>query len=86
MIMFVIDDRSRLVCHLQRYLDETAQSLIHCLCQALMHTTFDPFVVGLTRAHPTNKINDLARFSPPGFLVSVYDVLADVRLFSESRM
>jgi transposase InsO family protein len=36
MIMCVIDDRSRLVCHLQWYLDETAQSLIHCLCQALM--------------------------------------------------
>jgi transposase InsO family protein len=36
MIMCVIDDRSRLVCHLQWYLDETAQSLIHCLSQALM--------------------------------------------------
>ena len=36
MIMCVIDDRSRLVCHLQWYLDETAQSLIHALCQALM--------------------------------------------------
>jgi transposase InsO family protein len=32
----VIDDRSRLVCHLQWYLDETAQSLIHALCQAFM--------------------------------------------------
>lgn len=32
----VIDDRSRLVCHLQWYLDETAQSLIHGLCQAFM--------------------------------------------------
>jgi putative transposase len=28
--------RSRLVCHLQWYLDETAQSLIHALCQAFM--------------------------------------------------
>lgn len=36
MIMCVIDDRSRLVCHLQWYLDESAQSLIHCLSQALM--------------------------------------------------
>jgi len=36
MIMCVIDDHSRLVCHLQWYLDETAQSLIHCLSQALM--------------------------------------------------
>ena len=32
----VIDDRSRLVCHLQWYLDETAQSLVHGLCQAFM--------------------------------------------------
>ena len=36
MLMGVIDDRSRLVCHLQWYLDETAQSLIHALCQAFM--------------------------------------------------
>ena len=36
MIMCVIDDHSRLVCHLQWYLDETAQSLIHCLSQAFM--------------------------------------------------
>ncbi len=31
-----IDDRSRLVCHLQWYLDEGAQTLIHGLGQALM--------------------------------------------------
>jgi putative transposase len=36
MLLGVIDDRSRLVCHLQWYLDETAESLIHGLCQALM--------------------------------------------------
>ena len=36
MVVCVIDDRSRLVCHLQWYLDETAQSLIHALCQAFM--------------------------------------------------
>ena len=36
MLMGVIDDRSRLVCHLQWYLDETAASLIHSLCQAFM--------------------------------------------------
>ena len=36
MILCVIDDRSRLVCHLQWYLDESAHSLIHALCQALM--------------------------------------------------
>ena len=36
MLLGVIDDRSRLVGHLQWYLDETAQSLIHGLCQAFM--------------------------------------------------
>jgi len=36
MLLGVIDDRSRLVCHLQWYLDETAESLIHALCQAFM--------------------------------------------------
>ena len=36
MLLGVIDDRSRLVCHLQWYLDETAQSLIHGLAQAFM--------------------------------------------------
>ena len=35
-LLGVIDDRSRLVCHLQWYLDDTAHSLIHGLCQALM--------------------------------------------------
>ena len=36
MLLGVIDDRSRLVCHLQWYLDESAQSLIHGLSQAFM--------------------------------------------------
>lgn len=36
MLFGVIDDRSRLVCHLQWYLDETAESLVHGLCQAFM--------------------------------------------------
>ena len=36
MLMGVIDDRSRLVCHLQWYFNETAESLIHSLCQAFM--------------------------------------------------
>jgi putative transposase len=34
-LLGVLDDRSRLVCHAQWYLDETASSLIHGLCQAL---------------------------------------------------
>ena len=33
--MGVVDDRSRLCCHLQWYLDETAQSLVHALSQAM---------------------------------------------------
>ena len=36
MLLGVIDDRSRLVCHLQWYTNETAESLIHSLCQAFM--------------------------------------------------
>ncbi len=36
MLLGVIDDRSRLVCHLQWYLDETAHSLVHGLSQAFM--------------------------------------------------
>lgn len=36
MLLGVFDDRSRLVCHLQWYHDETAASLVHGLCQAFM--------------------------------------------------
>lgn len=36
MLFGVIDDRSRLVCHLQWYFDETTESLVHGLCQAFM--------------------------------------------------
>ena len=36
MLLGFIDDRSRLVCHLQWYLDETAQTLVHGLSQAFM--------------------------------------------------
>ena len=35
-LLGVIDDHSRLVCHLQWYLDETTESLVHGLCQAFM--------------------------------------------------
>jgi len=31
----VLDDRSRLACHVQWYLDETTESLVHGFCQAL---------------------------------------------------
>ena len=33
LLLGVIDDHSRLICHLQWYLDETAESLVHGLCQ-----------------------------------------------------
>ena len=36
LLFCVIDDRSRLVCHLQWYLDETTESLVHGLSQAFM--------------------------------------------------
>ena len=35
-LLGILDDRSRLVCHLQWYLDESAQSLVHGLSQAFM--------------------------------------------------
>ncbi len=35
-LMCVMDDRSRLVCHIQWYTNETAESLIHALGQAMM--------------------------------------------------
>ena len=34
-LLGVLDDRSRLCCHAQWYLDETAESLVHGVCQAL---------------------------------------------------
>lgn len=36
MLLGILDDRSRLVCHLQWFLDETAESLVHGLSQAIM--------------------------------------------------
>jgi hypothetical protein len=35
-LMCIMDDRSRLVCHAQWYLDESAHSLVHALTQALL--------------------------------------------------
>ncbi len=35
LLLGVLDDRSRLVCHLQWYLSETTEVLVHGLCQAL---------------------------------------------------
>lgn len=36
MLITVIDDRSHLTCHLQSYLVETGENLIHALTQAFM--------------------------------------------------
>lgn len=35
LLLCIMDDRSRLVCHLQWYLDETCETLVHGFCQAL---------------------------------------------------
>ena len=35
MLLAIMDDRSRLICHIQWYLDETAESLVHGFMQAL---------------------------------------------------
>jgi len=34
-LLGVLDDRSRVACHLQWYLDETAETLVHGLTQAI---------------------------------------------------
>ncbi len=47
-LLGVLDDRSRLCCHLQWYLDETAETLIHALSQAFHKR-------GLPRALPTDN-------------------------------
>lgn len=35
-LLAVVDDRSRLACHVQWYRNETAEELVHALCQAFM--------------------------------------------------
>jgi putative transposase len=35
-LLGILDDHSRLACHLQWYLDETAEDLVHGLCQAFL--------------------------------------------------
>jgi len=35
LLLGILDDHSRVVCHLQWYLDETAETLVHGFCQAL---------------------------------------------------
>jgi hypothetical protein len=35
LLLGILDDRSRIVCHAQWYLDETVESLVHGFCQAL---------------------------------------------------
>jgi len=48
LLLAVIDDHSRLICHLQWYLDETAETLVHGFCQALQRR-------GLPRALMTDN-------------------------------
>jgi putative transposase len=36
LLLGILDDRSRLVCHVQWYLGETAEDLVHGLCQAFL--------------------------------------------------
>jgi transposase InsO family protein len=47
-LLAILDDRSRLICHAQWYLDETAESLIHGLTQAFLKR-------GLSRALLTDN-------------------------------
>ncbi|CAJ0782418.1 hypothetical protein R8510_05001 [Ralstonia chuxiongensis] len=45
LLLCIMDDHSRLVCHLQWFLDETTVSLVHGVSQAVMIA--DEFVEGL---------------------------------------
>jgi len=49
LMLAVIDDHSRLICHLQWYLDETAETLVHGLTQAFQKR-------GLPRALMSDKV------------------------------
>lgn len=48
LLLGILDDHSRLVCHLQWYYDETAETLVHGFCQALQRR-------GLPRALMTDN-------------------------------
>ena len=48
LLLCILDDHARLVCHLQWYYDETAETLVHGLCQALQRR-------GLPRALMTDN-------------------------------
>ena len=48
LLLGILDDHSRVVCHLQWYLDETAETLVHGFCQALQRR-------GLPRALMTDN-------------------------------
>jgi len=57
-LLAVLDDRSRLICHAQWYVDETAETLVHALSQAilkrglpraLMSDNGGPMIAGETR-------------------------------------
>ncbi len=60
-VLGILDDRSRLCCHLQCYLDETADSLIHGLSQAFHK-----------RGHRASSVAaDFDAVRPASFLVEV---------------
>lgn len=71
----VIDDRSRLVCHLQWYLDETAESLIHGLSQAFMKRGFSH--LESSRCRPVLLIDEAQEMTP--------QVLSELRLLASAR-
>ncbi len=41
LLLAIMDDRSRLVCHAQWYMDETVETLVHGLMQALQKSICD---------------------------------------------
>ena len=80
LLLGVIDDRSRLVCHLQWYLDETAESLVHGLSQAFMKR-------GLPRALMTdNGAAMLADETVSGLASPGHRASDDAAVFARTRM
>jgi len=64
-LLGILDDRSRLCCHLQWYLDETAETLVHGLCQAIQKRALPRALMtdnggAMTAGETTQGLEDLS--------------------------
>jgi len=72
LLLGVLDDHSRLCCHAQWYLDETAQNLVHALCQAFQK-----------RALPRSLLSDNG---PPMLATETCEGLARLGIVHETTL